>query len=77
MPKLLSPSHIIKTLEKKGFVFISQKGSHAKYRKEGKETLTVIVPVHNKEIPTGTFRSILRQSKLTVEDFEGKQLGSR
>jgi len=72
MPKLFSPSRILKTLEREGFVFISQKGSHAKYRKEGKENLIVIVPIHNKEIPIGTFKSILRQSKLTIEDFEKK-----
>lgn len=71
MPKFYSPRYIIKVLEKRGFVFISQKGSHIKYRKKiGKETLTVIVPVHSKEIPIGTFKSILRQSKLTEDDFK-------
>ncbi|MFZ5559301.1 MAG: type II toxin-antitoxin system HicA family toxin [Patescibacteria group bacterium] len=71
MPKLYSPRYIIKVLEKRGFIFISQKGSHVKYRKKtSKETLTVIVPVHSKEIPIGTFKSILRQSKLTEEDFK-------
>ena len=70
MPKLLNPRQIIKVLEKRGFIFISQKGSHVKYRKITKnETLTVIIPIHSKEIPIGTFKSILRQSKLTQEDF--------
>jgi len=32
--------------------------------------LTVIVPANRKEIPIGTFRSILRQSKLKDEDFK-------
>lgn len=55
MPKLYSPKQIIKILEKRGFIFISQKGSHIKYRKKiKKETLTVIVPIHSKEIPIGT-----------------------
>jgi predicted RNA binding protein YcfA (HicA-like mRNA interferase family) len=53
-----------------GFFFISQKGSHIKLRKVGAETLTVIVPANRKEIPTGTFRSILRQSSLTEGDFK-------
>ena len=71
MPKLYSSKQIIKVLEKRGFIFISQKGSHLKYRKKTKkESLTVIIPVHSKEIPTGTFRSILRQSKLSEEDFQ-------
>lgn len=39
-------------------------------RKPGDPTLTVIVPANRKEIPTGTFRSILRQSSLTEADFK-------
>ncbi|OGI32191.1 MAG: hypothetical protein A2489_01320, partial [Candidatus Moranbacteria bacterium RIFOXYC12_FULL_36_13] len=61
MPKLYSSSNIIKVLQKKGFVFISQKGSHVKLRKNSSPTLTVIVPAGRKEIPFGTFKSILRQ----------------
>jgi len=70
MPKLLSSKTIIKTLETKGFIFVSQKGSHIKYRKHGNVVLTVIIPANKKEIPHGTFRSILRQAKLTEEDFK-------
>ena len=70
MPKLLPSKAIIKVLERKGFVFISQKGSHIKYRKYGSVVLTVIVPANKKEIPYGTFRSILRQVKLSEEDFK-------
>jgi len=69
MPKLYSSRQIIRVLEKHGFVFISQKGSHAKYRKIGQLTLTAIVPAAKKEIPEGTFRSILRQSRLDKRDF--------
>jgi predicted RNA binding protein YcfA (HicA-like mRNA interferase family) len=67
MPKLYSSNQIVKTLRKKGFVFVSQKGSHAKLRK-GKNT--VIVPMAKKEIPMGTFYSIVRQSGLKKEDFK-------
>lgn len=73
MPKLHSSKYIIKILESKGFFFVSQKGSHTKYRKTGKNTLTVIVPHPKKEIPFGTFRSILRQASLTEADFENKK----
>jgi len=69
MPKLYSSRHIIRVLEKRGFVFVSQKGSHAKYRKVGQPTLTAIVPAAKKEIPEGTFRSILRQSRLDKRNF--------
>ncbi len=70
MSKLYSSEKIIKVLQKQGFVFISQKGSHVKFRKTGSLTLAVIVPAGRKEIPFGTFRSILRQSNLTEDDFK-------
>lgn len=70
MPKPYPPRLVIKVLESRGFFFISQTGSHAKYRKKGNPTLTAIVPIHGKEIRHGTFRSILRQSKLEERDFE-------
>lgn len=43
MPKLYSSDQIIKVLLQHGFEFISQKGSHKKYRKAGNPTLTAIV----------------------------------
>jgi predicted RNA binding protein YcfA (HicA-like mRNA interferase family) len=70
MPKLYSSFHILKILEAHGFVFVSQKGSHIKVRKEDNPTLTVIVPAERKEMPHGTLRSVLRQSQLTIQDFE-------
>jgi predicted RNA binding protein YcfA (HicA-like mRNA interferase family) len=69
MSKLLSSYQIIKTLQKFGFQLVSQRGSHQKYRREG---FTVIVPSPRKEIPIGTFRSIVRQSGLSVDDFFDK-----
>lgn len=70
MPKLYSSKEIIKVLQQKGFIFISQKGSHIKYRKKGNPTLTVIIPDNRKEIPEGTFRSILRQANLNIRNFK-------
>lgn len=70
MPKLYSSSYIIKVLQQKGFIYISQKGSHVKFKKIGSRTLIVIIPANRKEIPIGTFKSILRQSNLKEEDFK-------
>ena len=67
MSKLPSSKLIISTLLKNDFRLISQRGSHCKYRKGDK---TVIVPSPRKEIPIGTFRSIVRQSGLSVDDFK-------
>jgi predicted RNA binding protein YcfA (HicA-like mRNA interferase family) len=66
MPKLYSSKHIISVLNKNGFYFVSQKGSHIKMRKE---KWTVIVPANKRGIPIGTFGSILRQSGLSQDNF--------
>ncbi len=70
MPKLYSSVFILFILEKNGFNFVSQKGSHIKFRKEGNPVLNVIIPANRKQIPVGTFNSIVRQSGLNKSDFE-------
>ncbi len=67
MAELYSSRTIINVLLRHGFNFISQKGSHRKFRKGDR---TVIIPDPKKEIPLGTFASILRQSGLSKEDFK-------
>jgi predicted RNA binding protein YcfA (HicA-like mRNA interferase family) len=70
VPKLYSSQQIIKALEREGFAFVSQRGSHVKYRKTDSAVIfTVIVPAGRKEVPRGTFRSILRQSGLDESAF--------
>jgi len=70
VPKLYSSRQIVRALEREGFLFISQRGSHVKYRKTGASIVyTVIVPAGRKQIPRGTFRSILRQSGLDESAF--------
>ena len=67
---VLKPLEVIRVLEKLGFVFKSQKGSHAKYVKLSKNqpTKTVIVPMHD-EVAKGTLQSILEQAGLSLDDF--------
>ena len=72
MPRPIPLKKILKVLQKKGFFFISQKGSHVKFRKTGKITRTVIVKMGQKEVPHGTFQSILLQSGLKENDFRDK-----
>ncbi|MFA6547587.1 MAG: type II toxin-antitoxin system HicA family toxin [Candidatus Magasanikbacteria bacterium] len=64
-----SGSEILSFLYKKGFVLISQKGSHQKLRKiiDGK-IVTVIVPDHS-ELAPGTLRNILRQAEISLDEF--------
>ena len=64
--KSVKPRQMIKVLERSGFTFIRQKGSHRLYRKG---ELRVTVPYHNKDIKPGTLRNILKQSNLTEENL--------
>jgi len=68
MPKLpaLKPEGVIKTLEKAGFSFVRQKGSHRFY---GKGHFGITVPCHSKDLRKGTLRHIIKQSGLTVKEF--------
>jgi predicted RNA binding protein YcfA (HicA-like mRNA interferase family) len=50
---------IIRRLETDGFVLVSIRGSHHKYRREAQ---TVILPHPRRDIPIGTARSIYRQA---------------
>lgn len=68
MPKIppLKPKEVIKILERNGFVFARQKGSHRMYVKE---KIGVTVAYHNKELKPKTLRHIIRQSGIEIEKF--------
>ena len=57
----------VKALEKSGFVFDRQKGSHMVYYHPETQA-TTIVPKHS-VIKKGTLAQILKQAGLTREDF--------
>jgi predicted RNA binding protein YcfA (HicA-like mRNA interferase family) len=56
-----------RALEKAGFRFIRQKGSHMIYRRDDPFS-QVVVPAHD-ELDRGTLRAILRGAGLSVEEF--------
>lgn len=64
--KSVKPRLMVKILEKKGFEFIRQKGSHRLYRKGD---LRVTVPMHNKDLKSGTLQNILRQAGVKKEEL--------
>ena len=71
MPKLkrISGEEAIRKLEKLGFKQIRQRGSHVVLKKQASDKeIGCIVPLHN-ELAIGTLRGILRQAKLSVEEF--------
>ncbi|HEX9038958.1 MAG TPA: type II toxin-antitoxin system HicA family toxin [Ktedonobacterales bacterium] len=71
MPNQSSSREILAVLRQVGFVEVSQRGSHLKLRRQRDgRTLTVIVKHPAASIPVGTFRAILRQAELTLDEFK-------
>lgn len=71
MPKLrrISGEEAIRRLEELGFQRARQRGSHVVLKKQtANEEIGCVVPLH-KELAIGTLRGILKQAKLTVEEF--------
>lgn len=62
---ILRPDDIISAISKKGFVYKSRRGSHAKYS-DGHRT--AIIPMHD-TVARGTLKSILHQAGIELEDF--------
>ena len=62
----LNAKNVAKALERAGFCFIRQKGSHRIYIKD---RVGVVLPWHNKELKRGTIRHIIKQSGLTKKGF--------
>jgi predicted RNA binding protein YcfA (HicA-like mRNA interferase family) len=60
---------IIKILNKKGFKLDRTRGSHSIYINE-KTRKRVVVPIHNKDLPKGTFLEILKQAGIDKKDLE-------
>jgi predicted RNA binding protein YcfA (HicA-like mRNA interferase family) len=69
MPKRLNAKELEDFLKQAGFILISQKGSHRKWRNHdtGRQ---VIVPYHQgKGLPIGTIMSIIKGSGMGKEFF--------
>jgi predicted RNA binding protein YcfA (HicA-like mRNA interferase family) len=74
MPKLyrVSGESVINALEKLGFCKARQRGSHVVLKKKTDEgEIGCVVPLH-KELAIGTLRGILRQIKVSTEEFISK-----
>jgi len=71
MPKLpvLTAQKVIKILEKKGFVLDRVRGSHHLFYHPETKRL-VVVPVHGRDLPTGTLLEILKQAGIEREEID-------
>ena len=66
----LTGRQIVRALERAGFEVLRVSGSHHVLGKPGATGSRVIVPVHGaRDVPPGTVRSIIAQSRLTVDEF--------
>ncbi len=71
MPKLkrISGEEAIKSLERLGFKQVRKRGSDVALKKQKTdEVIGCVVPLY-RELAIGTPRGILKQAKLTVEEF--------
>lgn len=70
MPKLpvLNAKQIIKVLVRLGYSEVRQTGSHKHFKKQGEFNI-VTVPFHNKDLKSGTLKSILKQAGLSIEEL--------
>ncbi len=64
----LTAKELVRLLIERGFELDRQKGSHAIY-KLSDGTKRVVVPMHNRDIPRGTFHSILKQAGIDKDDL--------
>lgn len=70
MPKLprVKPSKVIKALKRADFFVDHITGSHYILYKDDKLP-PVSVPRHNKDLKLGTLKNILKQAKMSTEEF--------
>ena len=65
----ITGDRIVKALKKDGWVVKSQKGSHVKLTKPGRNYF-LIVPIHGSAtVPKGTLSNIIKDAGLTVDEF--------
>ncbi|MCD6120285.1 MAG: type II toxin-antitoxin system HicA family toxin [Spirochaetales bacterium] len=65
----LNYGKVIRALQRDGWVIVRQRGSHIMLQKHvGSEVLKIIVPAH-KPIKMSTLSHILKQARISVNDF--------
>ena len=66
---VINAKELIKILERNGFLFSRQSGSHAIYY--NKEGTRATIPIHGKkDIGKGLLKQILKDAGLSIEDLQ-------
>lgn len=65
-PSVVKSRKVIRVLEDIGFYKVRQRGSHLQMKRGN---LLVTIPIHSGDLNPGTLRSILRQARLSIDEF--------
>jgi predicted RNA binding protein YcfA (HicA-like mRNA interferase family) len=65
----VTPRKLLAALLRAGFVVDRIKGSHHFLQHKGDPSRRTVVALHSGDIPQGTLRDILRQARLSREEF--------
>jgi predicted RNA binding protein YcfA (HicA-like mRNA interferase family) len=63
-----TPKELVKILKNKGFVLDRSRGSHQIWL-HAESRKRVIIPMHKKDLPKGTFHAILKQAGIEKSDL--------
>jgi predicted RNA binding protein YcfA (HicA-like mRNA interferase family) len=66
---VIESSEMLRALHRAHFYVHHQTGSHVRLFHKERLELKVTLPVHNKDLPEKTLKSILKQADLTVEEL--------
>jgi predicted RNA binding protein YcfA (HicA-like mRNA interferase family) len=71
MPKLPRSNgrQVLRVLLKAGFYIHHQSGSHARLFHRQRPEMRVTIPIHKKDLPEKTLRSILKQAAIKEAEF--------
>jgi predicted RNA binding protein YcfA (HicA-like mRNA interferase family) len=65
----LNGREVLRVLQKAGFYINHQSGSHARLFHKELAGLRVTIPIHSKDLPEKTLKSILKQADINEADF--------
>jgi predicted RNA binding protein YcfA (HicA-like mRNA interferase family) len=60
---------VLAALQRGGFLVVRVKGSHHFLRHKDDPRRETVIALHSGDLPAGTVRAILKQAKLSREDF--------
>ena len=65
----LTPKKVSKAFERGGFILQRTNGSHQCYKHPNNPEIKVIIPFHGKDIKRPLLQGIIKQSRMTVDEF--------